>query len=118
MIFDLFSIFPWLEAMNSVACFVMLIYMLIVAIVMPGTGMWPNRLIVWSVSGSLALQVISPWAGWVPRIVWHGAVLHIALAAALVIWRKEAMLFIRCKFAPEPIETPMRRTTDIQRAAG
>ncbi len=102
-----------LEIGNTLACGVMLVYMLLISIVMPSRGMWANRTIIWVMTFALGFQIISPWAGWVPRIVWHGALLHISLALSLLIWNREAILFIRCKFSPPGDKPhPMNRATD------
>lgn len=107
----------WMETVNSISCAVIMAYMWRITLVMPASGMWGRKAIVVVLACALCLQIISPWAGWVPRIVWHGALLHACLAVALLIWRKEASLFISCKFSPpEEPENKGRRLSDITSA--
>lgn len=99
---------------NSAACLVIMIYMLYAAFKMPHKGMWGRRFCVIALTVALGFQVVSPFEpGWVPQIVWHGALLHALLALCLIVWRREAVAFIRCKFT-YPIEgnVPLRRATD------
>lgn len=99
---------------NSAACLIILIFMLYTAYKMPGTGMWGRRFCVIGLSFALVFQIVSPFEdGWVPQSTWHGALVHIILAACLLAWRKEAITFVRCKFTyPADQQIPLRRSTD------
>jgi hypothetical protein len=99
---------------NSAACLVVMIYMLYVAFKMPATGMWGRRICVIMLTIALGFQVVSPWEPfWVPQTTWHGALLHTMLALCLIVWRKEAVVFVRCKFTYPPADqVPLRRATD------
>lgn len=98
---------------NSAACLIIMIYMLYVAFKMPATGMWGRRLCVILLSIALGFQVVSPLEAWVPQATWHGALVHILMAWCLLIWRKEAVTFVRCKFTYPPEDVvQLRRSTD------
>ncbi len=98
---------------NSLACFIIMGYMLIAAIMMPNRGFWLRRVAVVSMTVALWFQIMSPFEGWIPQIVWHGALLHCTIAGCLLDWHREAVIFIRCKFAPPETPIPlMRRASD------
>ncbi len=106
-----------LEYVNSVACSVMLAYCFVMAVLLPGARyMWANRLVMWAVSTALAAQVVSPWSDLVPSPSWPAALLHVCLAAALLVWRREAMCFLRSRFVIPPPKTPRRRLSDLTEA--
>lgn len=101
-----------LEMLNAVACSVIFAYCFIASVRMPSRGMWLNRLVLWVVTFSLMLQMMGPWADWVPKPAWQSVLLHACLALALIVWRHEALAFVRCKFTLPPGEEPRRRVTD------
>ena len=101
-----------IAATNSAACFAMLGYMFVISVLMPNRGMWLKRMIVIATTIALGLQVIAPMVTWLPQVAWHGVILHVSLAGALLIWRREAMAFIRCQFVTEKAPEQMRRSSD------
>jgi len=88
-----------LAYLNSAACVVLLGFLLVVAIVMPKRGMWGKRIVVILTTLAVGFDV---------------ALLPIMLALMLIVWRREAWVFIRCKFVvPDGMDNvPKRRTTD------
>lgn len=103
-----------LDLLNAAACAVVFVYCFIASVRMPGRGMWPKRLVIWVVTFSLGIQMMGPWADWVPKPAWQSVLFHVCLALALVVWRREAMAFVHCKFSiPDEAQVqPKRRVTD------
>lgn len=103
-----------LDLLNAAACAVVWAYCFIISVRMPGRGMWGHRAIVWVVTASLGIGMMGPWADWVPRANWSDTALNVCLAVALIVWRREAMAFVRCKFIlpPEVDQHPRRRASD------
>ena len=103
-----------LEVLNALACTVIFGYCYFVAVLMPGgLRMWGHKLVIWGVTWSLGLQMAAPFSGGLSASEPAGVMLHLFLAAALIVWRAEAMHFVRCKFVPpEPGAPPRRRSTD------
>jgi hypothetical protein len=105
-----------LEYLNAAACSLLLVYCLPVATVMETPHRWALWPVFVAVVVALTVQIIDPFATWVPEIGWPAEVLNIAMALMLTMWRKEAMLFIRCRLGPEtePPRHPMRRLSDLR----
>lgn len=103
-----------LELLNAAACAVIFGYCFLASSRMPSRGMWANRLVIWVVTVALGLQMMGPWADWLPRPSWPSVLLHVGMAVALVVWRHEALAFVRCKFAVPDEGAPVlrRRGTD------
>lgn len=50
-----------------------------------------------------------------PRSDWPGQMLVVAIAVIVIVWRKEAENFVRCRYgAPDP-EHPSRRRSDFSK---
>lgn len=106
--------FDLIRYVNSGACLIIMIYMLYVAYKMPAHGMWGRRICVILLTVALGFQVVSPIESWVPLATWHGALVHVMLAFCLLVWRKEAVIFVRCKFTYPPDDVvQLRRATDF-----
>lgn len=78
---------------NMLSCGVMLAYVAIVSIVMPGRGLWRLRCSVWLVAPLLAWQFSVPVDSWVT------AGLHATVAALLILGRRMVVAFIRYQLA-------------------
>ena len=109
-----------LEIINALACAILFGYCFIVAGLMPGgLRMGAHKLVMLGVTLTLGAQVLAPFSDLVEVREWPAVVLHVLLAAALIIWRAEAMHFVRCKFVPpQPGVTHRRRRTDWGDLAG
>ena len=104
-----------LEYLNAAACFVLLAYCVPVAAVMETQHRWALWAIFVAVVVALAVQVIDPFASWVPAVGWPAVVLNVAMSIALTIWRKEAWMFMRCRLGPPESEIhPFRRVSDMR----
>jgi K+ transporter len=103
-----------LEYINAASCMLLLVYCMPVASVMEAQHRWGLWAVFVLVVVCLTLQIIDPFASWVPAIGWPAVFLNVVMAAAVTIWRKEAWLFTRCRVGPlqEPAH-PMRRTSDM-----
>lgn len=103
-----------LDLVNSLACLVILAYCFIVAAVMPGgLEMLGHKVVIWGVTISAGFGAAGSFSEVIGAPAWHVAALNFFLAAALIVWRAEAMRFVKCKFIPyEPGSTPRRRATD------
>lgn len=103
-----------LDLLNASACGVLFAYCFVVAARMPGgVKMMLHKVVVWTVSITLGLGMLGPWSDWLDPPTWHGTILHACLALALIVWRKEAMAFLRWKFQIPDGEKRMRRTSDF-----
>lgn len=92
-----------LETLNTIACTVMLVYLLYAAWKMPGGLHMPlHKLAVWFLSSMLGFQCAAPFSDEISQPIWHGQLLHVAFAVLLLVWRKEALAFIACKFTAKP----------------
>jgi hypothetical protein len=79
---------------NSIACFALL------AVLLPAAHVahrWRHRLIIIVMAVSLALQMIDPVAEWLPDIAWPGALLNVAMAIMIAVWREDVWLLVRIK---------------------
>lgn len=96
---------------NIFSCALMMVYLFYVAVKMPNRGMWVKRIAVIGLAAILCFQISdSLRPGHSP---WHEAILHLMLAACLLVWRKEAIMFVKCRFtAPEESFIP-KRSTDV-----
>lgn len=103
-----------LEAINAIACAIIFGYCAIVSAIMPGGWrMVGHKVVIWGLTMVLGLQIAAPFSPGISVQELPSVALHLLLAAALVIWRTEAMHFVRCKFVPQdPQATPRRRSTD------
>jgi hypothetical protein len=102
-----------LEYLNSAACSVLFSYCFVMAYRLPRRGFWLNRLMMCGVAWFLMAEIIQPWSGLLSPSPWQATVLHTFLAAALLVWRKEALLFIKCKFTVPTPPSRMRRQSDF-----
>lgn len=101
------------ELLNSAACSVLFAYCFVIAVLIPHKGMLLNKLVMLATAGSLMAEIVGPFSDWLPAITWQSTALHTCLAVALLVWRKEAMCFIRTRFTvPELGEKKRRRLTD------
>lgn len=101
-----------LDVVNALACSVVFGYCFIASSLMPGRGMWGRRAILWGVTVTVGLGMLAPVSDWLPPPAWQDVAMNLCLAVALIAWRREAMAFIRCKFAAPPDPALRRRTTD------
>lgn len=103
------------EYLNTASCALLMGYTGYVAAVMPHKGMWLKRLMVGALAAILLFQILgSLRASGVAPIAWHGALLHATLALCLLVWRKEAITFIKCRFTiPDETFIPKRKTDTI-----
>jgi hypothetical protein len=126
-----------LQLVNILACMVMFQFLAVIAILMPARGMWARRLLIIALTVALGCQVTASLAaiasqpgrdlGFVVSLItnaytvrelfaepaWYAVLMDAAFATALLLWRKQAMSFVRCNFkAAPPQQHPMRRATD------
>lgn len=105
-----------IDAVNVIACAVMLVFAAVVAIEMPHRGMWARRLTLWAVAVGLACQIAAPWSGGaLPPVTWASSMLHALLAVVMLAWRAELLALLRAKIgavSPDLSPRQLRRTTD------
>lgn len=102
-----------LEFVNALACAVVFAYCFIASWLAPARGLWISKVVLWVVTTALGLGIMAPWSDWLPASAWQDVLLNASLALALLIWRREAMAFVRCKFTiPARRASPRRRSTD------
>jgi hypothetical protein len=89
---------PWYQWTNMLSCIVMAGYLFFVCYVMPSRGLWFKRLVVWSVTATLALHVAAPWTATLPDVAWYTSLLHAAMSVALLAWHKHVVKFVVSEF--------------------
>lgn len=101
------------EILNVFSCLLLMIFVGYVAVVMPHRGMWLKRLTVMALAAILLMQILGAMGtSGIAPIAWHGALLHAMLAGCLLVWRKEARTFIKCRFTLQDMNDIPRRKTD------
>jgi hypothetical protein len=67
----------------------------------------------WVLCAMIGAVGASPWNKWLPDASWPSDVLVIALAVIVTVWRKEAAVFVQCKFGGGETDHPVRRRSDF-----
>jgi hypothetical protein len=98
-----------LEWVNGGVCLALLAYLLPVATV---ASRWTHRLSTIALAFAVGLQVMDPFARWVPTISWTGVLFNICLLLGVTAWRHELWAVVRFRFNDEP-RHPRRRVTDM-----
>jgi hypothetical protein len=107
----------WHEYLNSVACTVLLVSMLPVAVLADPRRHPVYVLLMLAAEIALVLQVVSPWLPGLPPVAWPTAILHGICAGCVVMLRKRIWQLVRAELGDAPAPHPMRRAADVMRSA-
>ena len=105
-----------IEYSNALACLLLLIAAFPVAKVMRSDGIWGYRLLLWALLVGLACQAMAPWIDFVAYVPLPVAIVNWSALIGAIVWRREVMVFARCRFGQQPEKTPHRRAADVDAA--
>ncbi len=88
------------DLINSAACIVLLCYLMPVALIMDVRKFWVHRVAMWMVTVALGINAMTPFATFLPPVLWTSMVLHVALTLAVTIYRREIWFFLTLKLKP------------------
>lgn len=82
----------WIAMINTVACIVLLYFLLIAAVF---TKQTIHRLAVSPFAVMVALQTVDPVVGWIPEMSWPAVAMNVSLVVAIVLLGKPLWKMVR-----------------------
>ncbi len=90
-----------LDALNCMACGVLLFLTFPVAAAMNHSGYWAQRITLWFVVIILGAEVIAPFSEIVPNATWTQAVFNLLLMLVVLSARRQIMALVRATVGEE-----------------
>lgn len=92
----------WLAYVNSIACVVLLGYIVPVAHIIDAHQNWGHRLALWLMTVALGLDAMTPFVGFLPPVPWTSFSLNVIASIAATVWRHEIWIFLRAQMHVPP----------------
>jgi len=104
-----------LDVMNAIACAIMLMLTLPIAVVMSHRGFWLERIVFSCIVLELAVETVGPFSDFVPPANWLQTISNLVVLCIALLWRREAMMIVRWRVGPveEEQNHPTRRASDL-----
>lgn len=95
----------WLAYTNSVACVVLLGYIVPIAHLIDASQYWGHRVALWLMTMALGLDAMTPFVNFLPPVPWTSFALNVMACLAATAWRREIWEFLRAQLRVPPTTT-------------
>lgn len=101
------------EALNSIACTVLLVAMLPLATIADVRRNTAHTLLMLAAEFAFFMQIITPFSDLLPPVTWQIALLTTVQALCVLVYRRRLWQFARHELIERKAPHPLRRVSDL-----